>query len=172
MRWFWWIVAFVGVQRLIELVVSRRNLSRLLDRGGRLIEGDGHRAIVAVHVAWFLAMGAEHVLASWSGWHAATVPLLGGFVLAEGLRLWAIGTLGERWTTRVVVVDEPPVEAGPYRWLAHPNYVAVWIELVVLPLAFGLWITAAGIAVAKTLALVRRIRREEAAWARLTRDGA
>lgn len=164
MRLVWILLGFIGLQRLGELWLNRRNQRRLLDRGARLVAGDGYRAIVAIHVAWFAAIALEAALAPWAGTWLATLPLLGAYAAAEALRLWTMRTLGERWTTRVVVLPGAEViENGPYRWLDHPIYLAVGIELVALPLAFGLPVTALAIGVANTLALRRRIRIEEQA---------
>lgn len=155
------LVGLVALQRVVEVVVSRRNQARLLEAGGRLVDGDGFAAIAAVHVLWFPAMLAEHHLAPWAGGFAGTWPLLALFAAAEGLRLWAIGTLGRRWTTRVVVLDgEALVDEGPYRWLDHPNYLAVAIELAALPLAFGLPVTAVMATLANGVAIRHRIRCE------------
>jgi methyltransferase len=83
---------------------------------------------------------------------------------AQALRYWAIGTLGDRWNSRVIVLPEaPPVTSGPYRWLRHPNYVAVVVEIACLPLVGGLWITALTFSVANALMLRVRIRTEEKA---------
>jgi len=69
---------------------------------------------------------------------------LAGFVLAEALRYWAIATLGQRWNTRILVIDGlPAIRSGPYRFVAHPNYLAVALELVCIPMIFDAWITAA-----------------------------
>lgn len=166
-RLFLAIVGVVALERLVELVVSRRNQRALLSRGGRLVEGDGFGLLVAVHVSWFPAMLVEHQLAPWAGRWSGTWLLLGAYLVAEALRLWAIATLGRRWTTRVVVLEDAAlVQEGPYRWLDHPNYVAVAVELAALPLAFGLPATAALAALANGIGLTRRIRVEEAALGR------
>lgn len=165
MTWLvWGLVAATGVERLVELIVSRRHQERLVSQGARVVEDDGYRAIVAVHVAWFAGLIAEVAWAPWAGTWAATWPLVGVWVLAEGLRLWTIATLGERWTTRVVVVEDAAlVRSGPYRWLDHPNYVAVSIQLAALPLAFGAPTTAVAVGAANVWALRRRVRVEETA---------
>src|SRR5690242_20418093 len=91
---------------------------------------------------------------------------------AQGLRWWCIGTLGRRWNTRVIVVPTlPPVSAGPYRWLRHPNYVAVVVEGVALPLVHLCWVTAVAFTVLNAGLLTVRIRVEEAALATLPRVG-
>lgn len=163
----WWILALVALQRLSELALNRRNQRRLLAAGGRLVPEDGYRRIVPVHVAWFVLMAVEALVGPWAGTHAVTWALLGGYGLAEALRLWTMVELGERWTTRVIVIDgAEPVRGGPYRWLDHPIYLAVSIELVALPLAFGLPVTAVLVGVANLWALRHRIRVEEQALAK------
>lgn len=163
---FWLLVGLVALQRVGELWLNRRNIERLLARGARLVDGDGYRRIVPVHVAWFVAIVFEALLAPWAGTWAGTWPLLGAYALAEALRLWTMATLGERWTTRVVVLPgAEPTREGPFGWLDHPIYLAVSVELAVLPLAFGLPVTAVAISLANAWALRARIRVEEDALA-------
>lgn len=162
------LAAFVGLERLVELVVNRRNLDRLLEQGGRLVEADGYRAIVAVHAAWFAGLIAEATWAPWAGLWRGSLAFAGLALAGEALRLWAISTLGRRWTTRVVVVPgEAPVRGGPYRWLTHPNYLGVALVLLAVPLVVGLWVTALVASLANAAALAHRIRVEADAWRRL-----
>lgn len=162
-RLAWLLLGAIAVQRLAEVAISRRNQRTLLERGARLVEGDAYPWIATVHVLWFPATAAEILWAPWAGAWAGTWPLLAAYAAAEVLRVWAIRTLGPRWTTRVVVLpDENPVQAGPYRWLDHPNYAAVAVELAALPLAFGAPATALAATTANGLALRRRIEIEEA----------
>lgn len=166
MKLLWILLSLIAVERLIELVVSRRHQQALLERGGRLVADDGYRWLVALHLLWFPAIALEAMVGPWAGHWAGTWPLLAVYAGAEILRLWTISTLGERWTTRVVVVPgADPIQAGPYRWLDHPNYAAVAVELAVLPLAFGLPVTALVATLANGLALRHRIQVEEAALA-------
>jgi methyltransferase len=89
---------------------------------------------------------------------------LGGALLAQALRYWAIGTLGDRWNVRVLVWPAyQPVTAGPYRYLRHPNYLAVTVELLLVPLIHGAWICAAFYTAANALLLRVRILTEEKA---------
>jgi methyltransferase len=104
------------------------------------------------------------------GWVA-----LAGALAAQALRYWAIATLGPRWNTRVIVLpDAPPVTSGPYRWLRHPNYLAVALELAAVPLIHGAWLTAVTFSLANAALLTWRIRVEEAAlgqrWREAFRD--
>ena len=133
----------IVVQRVSELRLAKRNLEWSLERGGRLIEEPHYWMFFVLHTGWLLAWPLEAWLRGpelaplWPLW-------LSGFVLAEVLRYWAIFTLGPRWNTKIVVLEgEPLIRRGPYRFLSHPNYVAVALELLCVPLVFGGWITAA-----------------------------
>jgi methyltransferase len=158
------LVAAVALERLLELAVSRRNERRLLARGG-IEAGRGHYpAMVALHAAVLAACVAEPALrpASWP-W-AVAVPASALVLVAQALRWWAVASLGGRWSTRVIVLPgAAPVRAGPYRWLRHPNYLAVGIEVAALPLAVGAWRTAVVATVVNALLLGVRVRVEERA---------
>ena len=132
----------VAVQRLAELRVAKRNLAWALEQGGRLVHEPYYWMFFALHGGWGVAWLVESWLRGcvlhplWPLW-------LAGFALAGGIRYWAIVSLGPRWNTRVVVLDGAPlVRRGPYRFFAHPNYVAVALELACVPLIFGSWISA------------------------------
>jgi methyltransferase len=155
------ILGLVTLQRLGELVLSRRNTERLLARGAREAAPGHYPLIVALHAAWlvglwYLAVWRPGVDVSW-GWLAV-------FVVLQGLRVWVLATLGPRWTTRIIVLPGAPlVREGPYRFVSHPNYCIVAAEILVLPLCFGLvWfgIVFAGL---NALVLWIRIRAEAAA---------
>jgi methyltransferase len=110
---------------------------------------------VALHVGLLLACAAEVVLGGrpflpWLGW-----PMLALVLLSQGLRYWCIATLGQQWNTRVIVVPGAErVSGGPYRFLPHPNYVAVVVEGVALPLVYTAWITALVFTVVNAVLLV------------------
>ena len=134
--------AVIVVQRISELRLAKRNLDWALAEGGRLVEEPHYWMFFVLHTGWLLAWPLEAWLRGPSlapGW-----PLwLAGFAATEGLRYWAIASLGKRWNTKIVVLEgRPLVRRGPYRWLAHPNYVAVALELVCVPLIFGGWLSA------------------------------
>jgi methyltransferase len=158
------LLAAVTLMRGVELIVSARNARRLRARGA-VEHGRGHYpAMVAVHTAILLACAAEPWLlpARWPVWAAAGAGV--GVVLAQALRWWVIATLGERWSTRVLVLPgAAPVQGGPYRWLRHPNYLAVAAEVLFLPLACGAWRTAIAATLADAAVLAVRIRVEERA---------
>ena len=137
------LVALVGLERVAELVVSTRNAAWSLAHGG-VETGRGHYPVMVVlHTGFLVAMLVEAIVRQpvVPGWLAWSMLLL--VLAAQGLRWWCIATLGRRWNTRVIVVPGlPPVRTGPYRWLRHPNYVAVVVEGFALPLVHACWITA------------------------------
>jgi methyltransferase len=156
------LIAAVAVERLAELVISKRNRGWALARGGRE-HGFGHYPfMVVLHTGLLVACLIEATHRPFNpglGW-----PMLAVVVLAQALRWWCIATLGPRWNTRVIVVPGLPlVERGPYRWLRHPNYVAVVAEGIALPLVHSAWITAVVFTVVNAGLLWVRISSENAA---------
>ena len=158
------LIAAVAVERLAELVISKRNLGWARARGGRE-HGFGHYPfMVVLHTGLLVACLSEAAHRSFIpalGW-----PMIAVVVLAQALRWWCIAVLGPRWNTRVIVVPGLPlVERGPYRWLRHPNYVAVVLEGIALPLVHSAWITAVAFTVVNAGLLRVRISSENAALA-------
>ena len=134
------ILAYVIAERLLELVIAGRNTRKLLARGAREAGAEHYPLMVALHMSW---------LASVITWAALTpphvnTPLLAAYIVLQALRLWVMATLGPYWTTRIITLpDAPLVRRGPYRFLRHPNYMVVTLEIAVLPLVFGAWPLAA-----------------------------
>jgi methyltransferase len=161
------LVLAVGLERIAELVVSNRHVAWALARGG-VESGQRHYPVmVVVHTALLAGCVAEVLLADRPFLPALGWPMLALVLAAQALRWWCIRTLGPRWSTRVVVVpDLPLVTAGPYRWLNHPNYVAVVVEGFALPLVHTAWVTALLFTVANAGVLAVRLRAEEAALGR------
>lgn len=164
MFWFTALVLLVGVERLAELVVSQRNTRWSLERGG-VESGFGHYpAMVVLHTGLLFGALLEVGLADRQFLPALGWTMVALVVAAQGLRWWCIRTLGPRWNTRVIVVPGLPLVAGgPYRWLKHPNYVAVAVEGLALPLVHGAWVTALVFTVLNAALLVVRIRCEDGA---------
>jgi len=155
------ILAFVTLQRLVELPIASANTKWLLSNGGREVAAGHYPLIVAVHASWLTAL--------W--WLAPTRPIdgffLALFILIELGRAWVLITLGPRWTTRIIVLpDEPLVTGGPYRFLNHPNYWVVAGEIAILPLVFGLWLVALIFTLLNAAVLTIRIREENRALSR------
>jgi methyltransferase len=155
------ILALVTLERLFELPLARRNTQRLLAKGAREHAPGHYPLIVALHAAWLATLWllALH--------RPIDLFWLGMFVLIEVARIWVLASLGERWTTRIIVLPEAPlVRSGPYRFTNHPNYVVVVAEILVLPLAFGLWQVALVFSVLNAIVLAVRIRAENQALGR------
>jgi len=154
---------YLILARGAELALSRVHTRRLRARGAVESARGHYPLLVALHLLWPVALIAE---VSWGG--ARPGRLAGGwlalFGAAQLLRAASIAALGERWTTRVLAVPgEPPVRRGIYRWLRHPSYLAVGLELAAAPLMFGAWRTALGATLVNLAALAIRIPAEERA---------
>lgn len=157
------VVLLVAIQRMAELAYARRNERRLLADGGREFGARHYPLFVLLHGAWLVALAVLVPAGAPVNWW-----WLGLFVALQGGRIWAIATLGPRWTTRVIVQpDAPLVRRGPYRFLRHPNYAVVAAEIAVLPLAFGAWRIALVFSVLNGLLLAHRVRVEDRALAPL-----
>jgi methyltransferase len=154
------ILGAVALQRVGELVLSRRNTHSLLARGAIEVTPGHYPLMVAVHAAWLISL--------WVLGHDQPVNMVGllFYLVLQGLRVWVMWTLGSRWTTRIIVLPEQPlVSAGPYRFLSHPNYAVVVGEIAVLPLALNLPIVAAVFTILNAMVLAIRIRAENRALA-------
>lgn len=165
--WFTALIALIAIERLAELVVSTRNAAWSFARGA-VERGRGHYLpMVVLHTGLLVGALIEVWVLDrpfhWWGWIALLVVLL-----AQGLRWWCIGVLGRQWNTRVIVIPGGwRVSHGPYRWLRHPNYVAVVLEGIALPLVHSAWITAMTFTVLNAWLLAARLRAENAALAEL-----
>jgi methyltransferase len=150
-------VAALAAQRLGELALSRRH-----ERGARgpRAAARSYPLMVAAHVGLLVLPPLEvAILRRRSRASLLWVGLLAG---AAGLRRWSIRTLGQSWNVRAVVPrDLRPVTSGPYRWIRHPNYLAVAVEFLALPLAGGAWLSALALSALNTAVLAHRIRAEE-----------
>ncbi|MYT07251.1 MULTISPECIES: isoprenylcysteine carboxyl methyltransferase family protein [Streptomyces] len=168
MIWYGLLVAGVAAERVAELVVARRN-ERWSTARGATETGQGHYpAMVALHTGLLAACPAEVWLGDRPFVPVLAWPMLAVLAGAQALRWWCIHTLGPRWNTRVIVVPGLPLVArGPYRWrwLRHPNYVAVVAEGLALPLVHTAWITATVFTVLNAALLTVRIRCENRALA-------
>jgi methyltransferase len=163
------LIAAVALERLAELVVAQRNRAWSRAHGGVEYGARHYPAMVMLHTGLLAGCPVEAIAL-----HRPFIPTLGWPMLAivlsaQGLRWWCIASLGRQWNTRVIVVPGAPrVSSGPYRFLSHPNYVAVVAEGVALPMVHTAWITAIGFSVLNAALLRTRIKVENAALARLT----
>jgi methyltransferase len=162
------LVVLVGLERVAELVVSTRNAAWSKERGG-VETGLGHYPLMVVlHTGLLIGALVEAWVRRPDVPSALAWSMLALVLASQALRWWCITTLGRRWNTRVIVVPGlAPITAGPYRWLRHPNYVAVVVEGASLPLVHAAWITAVVFTVANAALLTVRIRCEDRALAGL-----
>ena len=155
------VLSCVTLQRVAELALSQRNTRRLLARGGYEVAPGHYPFLVTLHAAWLAVLWIFG-----PGPPIEIVPLILFAILQLG-RLWVIATLGERWTTRIIVLPGAPlVTTGPYRWVNHPNYLIVIGEIAVLPLVFGLPMVSILFSVLNGLLLWVRITCENRALGR------
>ena len=166
------LIAFIAIQRVWELGVSTRHLRALKARGAIEVGTAHYPWMVALHTAFLFSCVTEVWLLD-RPWR----PVIAGFAViilgaALALRWWALATLGDRWTTRVLVVPgEALVSSGPYRWLRHPNYLVVVMEIAAIPMIHCAWLTAVVFTIANLVLLRERIRVEEGALSRLAAGG-
>jgi methyltransferase len=157
------LVALVGASRLLELRISRRHARVLAAAGARGVPEPAFLWMVLVHVVVLAGAPLEVVLLRRRARPVLAAAMVGLVALATGLRWWVIGTLGSHWNVRLVDSTRLGiVTSGPYRWVRHPNYVAVALELAALPLVHGAWVTALLGTLADALVLRRRVAAEEA----------
>ena len=151
------LLSVVTLERVAELWLARRNTAALMARGACEVAAGHYPLIVAVHALWLGSLwyfGAGQQVHP--GWLAV-------FLILQLGRIWVLGTLKDRWTTRIIVLPgETLVASGPYRWVSHPNYVVVVGEIAVLPLCLGL----------PVLALVFTIANAAVLWVRITAESA
>jgi methyltransferase len=156
------LLACVGIERLVELQVSRRHQRELENCGARKHSDPQYRWMVALHVAVLAGAAAEVTFLQ-----RPFIPLLAFsalllFSLATLLRWWVIRTLGIHWNTEIVnSTSLGVVTGGPFRWVRHPNYLGVFVELIALPLIHTAWITAAFATAGNLFVLRNRLHIEE-----------
>ncbi len=165
---FYIIVGLVIIQRLVELVIAKKNEKKSIAAGGVEYDKKGYSGIVIMHIMFFISLFAEYFYFEHS-LNKFWIIFLILFIAAQGLRYWAIISLGSMWNTRIIIVPGSKlVKSGPYKYFRHPNYMAVITELAVLPLMFSCFVTAIVISAVNLLLLKRRIAIEENALEKLT----
>jgi methyltransferase len=168
MTWYLLLIGVIAVERVAEIVVAQRNRGMSKQRGGVEFGARHYPVMVVLHTGLLAGCLLEPVLL-----HRPFIPALGWPMLliavaAQALRWWCITTLSYQWNTRVIVIPGAErVTGGPYRFLPHPNYVAVIAEGFALPLVHTAWITALVFTILNAALLRTRIHVENAALASL-----
>lgn len=157
-------IVLIGLERLVELAVSRRNANWSFACGGREF-GQGHYPVmVAMHSALLLSCMAEVAFADRPFIPALGWPMVAVVAASTAVRWWCVATLGKHWNPRLIIVPGAElVRSGPYRWIHHPNYTAVAVEVVALPLVHSAWLTAIVFTIANAAVLRVRITAENLA---------
>jgi len=167
MSLFWIFLIILIIQRVSELFLARRNERVARSKGAREYDEKGYKVIVLMHIFFFTSLISEYIFLDKTLNHF-WAPLLILFVCAQALRYWAIGTLGYYWNTKILITpNTSPVRMGPYKYINHPNYLAVVFEIAVIPLIFSCYITAVIFTLLNLVLLKRRIRIEEEALSTL-----
>jgi methyltransferase len=163
-RTYFALLGLLVTERFCELWLSRRNARRAVSRGGIEVERGNFRVMVTFHALFIIACAVEASLHRPRFPSSLSVMALIGEAGAQALRYWSVASLGERWNTRIIVIpNTPPVVSGPYRYIRHPNYAAVALEIACVPLVRGLWITAVVFSLMNVVLLAFRISLEERA---------
>lgn len=154
-------LTFLIAQRLSELVIAKRNTAALLAKGAYEVGASHYPVMVAMHSAWIVCLvvfgfGAPVAI----GW-------LTIFIALQVFRIWILTSLGPRWTTRIIILEEPLVEKGSFKLLRHPNYALVVAEIVVAPMVLGLTWVALVFTGLNTAMLYVRISQENKALSHL-----
>ncbi len=156
------LLGFLTIQRAIELVIATRHTRALLARGAYEVGASHYPIMVAMHATWLASLWI------FGFGRPLSLPFLAFFVVLQLGRVWVLATLGERWTTRIIVLPgAAPIVSGPFRFVRHPNYLVVALEIPCVPLALGLVWVALAFGAANLAMLAWRIRSENGAYAQL-----
>ena len=154
-------ILVLAIQRLLELRLAKKNEQVLRNEGAAEYDVRGYKYIVYMHIAFFISLILEKYLLH-RQFNSLSLLFFIAFIITQMLRYWAITSLGKFWNTKILVVpDAELVVKGPYKYIRHPNYIAVITEIAVIPLIFSCYITCIIFSILNFLTLIRRIRIEE-----------
>jgi methyltransferase len=155
-------ITFVILLRISELILARRNEKWLLQNGAKEYGKEHYPYIVALHVSFFISLVVEYSLKGSVSWSMLLLILYFLLIVCKG---WVIFSLGKFWNTKIYRIPKSPlVKKGPYKYIRHPNYVVVVFELILIPLVFELYLTAALFTILNAIMLTVRIKAEEKAF--------
>ncbi len=156
------LLLLVALLRIVELQISRRHQREMVAHGAAKVNDPRFRWMVLLHTGVLVGAAVEVVLL-----HRPFFPVLAAvcfviFLAANAVRWWVIRTLGEHWNVQVMnSTGLGVVTTGPFRYVRHPNYAAVFVEMLVLPLIHTAWITALAGSLAHMVVLSQRLSTEE-----------
>jgi methyltransferase len=160
--WYLLFLAIVGLERLYELVVSKRHQKAMADEGVEKVAEPHFKAMVLVHTGVLIAAYAEVVLLQRPFVPALAAVMGVAFLIATALRVWVIRTMRTHWNVEIMAsAPLGVVTEGPYRFIRHPNYLAVVLEMLAIPLIHGAWLTAVVASLANAWVLAQRLAVEE-----------
>lgn len=161
----WLLIGFIICQRLIELRIAKRNEQWMMQRGGVQLGGEHYKWFILLHIIFFLSVIVETGLQT-SHSSSVNLLLLFVFIIAQVGRVWCITALGRFWNTKIIVLPRVAlIKKGPYKFVKHPNYIIVAIELFVIPMLFSAYFTAIMFPLLHWCLLKIRIPHEEKALA-------
>ncbi|HEX2787836.1 MAG TPA: isoprenylcysteine carboxylmethyltransferase family protein [Ignavibacteria bacterium] len=165
MPFFWYLIIFLILQRLIELVISKRNEKWLLSQGAVEYGKEHYKFIVLLHAGFFISLIVEYVFTKGNfELHLINYVFLVIFIILQICRVIILSTLGRYWNTRIIRIPNTPLVAkGIYRYVKHPNYVLVICEIFVIPMIFDLYWTAIIFTVLNLVILNIRVKEENKA---------
>jgi methyltransferase len=168
---FTFFISFIMLQRIVELVIAKRNEKWMVSQGGIEVGQSHYRLMVTIHVLFFLVFMLE---VSMLKKEASPIwPLLFPLFIGTQIgRIWVIKSLGKYWNTKIIILPKGKVvKKGPYRFLKHPNYMIVTLEFLIIPLMFQAFATAVLFTILNVFILTIRIPAEEKALLDLTEYG-
>jgi len=158
------VIVAAAAERGVELVIAQRNAARAFAAGAIEVGRRHYRAMVVFHTAFLISCAVERTVRGHGAIPIVAAAAIAAEIFAQALRYWVIFTLGERWNTRIIVLPgAAPVTGGPFRFVRHPNYVAVALEMIALPMIGGAWITAIVFSIGNAILMMVRIPAEERA---------
>lgn len=164
--WAQAVFAYVVIQRLAELAYANANTRRLLAEGGREYGADHYPLFILLHTGWLIsiALFAEPTT-------RPDMLLLNAFIASQTFRFWTLASIGRWWTTRIISAPHfPRVKRGPYRYIKHPNYALVVVEIALLPLLLGSLSAAICYSILNAALLAWRLKIETAVLADRSRE--
>ncbi|QKE71920.1 hypothetical protein HPK19_03475 [Arthrobacter citreus] len=157
------IFLFIIIQRVVELGIAKNNEKKLKQRGAIEFGQAHYKYFIILHSMFFLSIFIENYFIPYVEMEFFTFLLI-LFIILQLARVWVISTLGERWNTKIIILpNEKLVKDGLYKYIKHPNYIIVTIELLVIPIMFHAYITTVVFSISNLMLLKVRIREENKA---------